>query len=287
MIFDLDGVRYSPKGRWPRNGEKSNQLILVRLLIGLMNLEKGSEKVFQDTDFSVMPPGKQTHSPSDGFKHFLASYSLACNSAQFITSTISTNRSFFQDLLGEFSNYFIQTKRGAHTAAFVFLYRALERISYSVPLLYNSLSSDFIGTFKDMQDLFKEGAIGELGLFRKFINQGKFIDSLILDSVYKVSLTSKYGFEDKYYKVLTSQSKAFSALDQIGHSAEVKFRDVTDIFVALRNRFFHLGTGSGQKNISTRDLCDTDEFFSCLNSVFCSFLAMITLQAIAVTCNKK
>lgn len=287
MLFDLDGVKYLPKGRWPKKGEKSNQLILVRLLIGLINLEKSTGKIIQDTNFSVVPPIKQTDSPSAGFKQFSTNYSLGCNSTQFINLTISTNRSFFQDLLSEFSNYFIQTKKEAHTAAFVFLYRALERISYSVPLLYNSLSSDFIGTFKDMQDLFKEGAAGELGLFRKFLNQGKFIDPVILDTVYKISFASKVGLENKYFNVVTSHSKAFSSTDPNTSTVEIKFRDVTDIFVVLRNRFFHFRTGDGQKNISIRDIHDTDEFFSSLNNVFCSFLAMVTLHAIAVTCNKK
>jgi hypothetical protein len=288
MAFHIDGVDYIPKGRWPKDGERSNQLILIRLLIGLIHIENGKEKVNQDINFSVVPPCPQTNKPGEGFKEFSGKYSLGVSLPKLISSTVSVNRLFFQDLLGEFSNYFFQTKRSAHTAAFVFLYRALERISYSVPLLYNSKSNDFFGTFNDMKALFskdKDGT-GELGLFKKFLNQGKFIDPVILDTAYKIQFNSHAGYDSKYFDVLTRLYTGFSSLDPTTSTIEIKFRDIPDLLVPLRNRFFHFRTGDAQKNIAIRDIHDSDEFFSAVNYVFCSFLAVVSLHAIAATCNK-
>lgn len=287
MAFHIDGVTYIPKGRWPNDGERSNQLILIRLLIGLIHIEKGGEKVNQSTDFSIVPPRPQVNTPGRGFQEFSGRYSLGVSQSKLISSTVSANRLFFQDLLGEFSNYFFQTKRNAHTAAFVFLYRALERISYSVPLLYNSISNDFFGTFNDMKALFsnKDGA-GELGLFKKFLNQGRFIDPVILDTAYTIPFSSQAGYASKYFDVATLLYSGFSSQDSTTSTVEIRFRDIPELFVPLRNRFFHFRTGDWQTNIAIRDIHDSDEFFSAVNCVFCSFLAVVSLHAVAATCNR-
>lgn len=286
MNINLDGVKYYPKGRWPKNGERSNQLLLIRLLRGTMDLETNSTKVIQDTDYSIVPPCRHINSANrtkGAFKYFATNYAVGGNLALFIKKTTPMNRPFFEDLLGEFSHHFIQTKKEAHLAAFVFLYRILERISYSIPLLYSTLSNDFIDTFNDMKSLFSPESGGELGLFKKFLNQGKFIDSIILDTTYKIRFTSKTGNQDKYFSLINYYFKSFSSTDSNISEVEIKFRDVPDLLIALRNRFFHFKTGNSQKNIAIKELQDPDEFFFFLNKVFCSFLAIVSLHAIAST----
>jgi hypothetical protein len=49
----------------------------------------------------------------------------------------------------------------------------------------------------------------------------------------------------------------------------------------LRNRFFHSLTGEGRDNIRLEEIVDSDEYFACLNPVFCSFLAIVALQTMA------
>ena len=92
--------------------------------------------------------------------------------------TRADNRDFYREILSEFLNFQIQAERGNDTSAFVFLYRILERISYSVPLLYTSTQSDFRGTFKDLKSILDADADGdgELGLFKKFLGKGQFSD---------------------------------------------------------------------------------------------------------------
>lgn len=283
MIISLYGANYHPTGKWPKDGEKSNQLMLVRLLVGTANLENGSTKVIQDKNFSIVPPCPQSNRTKGVFNSFATNYDLGCNLTKFIKITATSNRPFFDDLLNEFSHYFIQTKQGAHTAAFVYLYRILERISYSVPLLYSSLSTDFIGTFNAMKELFKSDASGELGLFKKFLSQGKFIDPILLDTIYKISFKSTNGKQKNYFKLVNKHFSSFSWADPSTSEVEVKFRDVPSLFITLRNRFFHYRTGDGQDNIALSEIHDPDEFFSCVNEVFCSFLAIVALHAIART----
>jgi hypothetical protein len=176
----------------------------------------------------------------------------------------------------------LQTERKCDTAAFVFLYRILERIYYTVPLLYVSTQSDYFGTFKDLKDILREDAVGELGLYRKFLEQGKFIDPVKLDITYKIDFSTAGSNAAGHYRVTDSKFKNFHLLDKANSQLEIKFRHVADLLSSLRNRFFHSRTGDGQGNIKIHEVHDTDEYFSYLNPIFCSYLATISLQTIAL-----
>jgi hypothetical protein len=211
---------------------------------------------------------------------FFGTYDFGYKTEKFISKTLSDNRLFYQELLAEFTQYFTQTNKNAHTAAFIFLYRILERLSFSVPLLYASVSKDFLGTFKDLKDFILDDKGGELGFFKKFLNQGNFIDPNILDSRYTFRFISTRGCEDKYFKTLNKIYSDFEVVDNLTHSVECKFRNVPEMLKTIRNRFFHTRTGEGQYNISLRNLQDPDEFFRCVNSEFCGFLSIVTVHTL-------
>ena len=69
--------------------------------------------------------------------------------------------------------------------------------------------------------------------------------------------------------------------DPLTNQVVIKFRDVTDLLVILRNRFFHSRTGDGKNNITVTQIINSDEFFGCVNMTFCSFLAIVALQTLA------
>jgi hypothetical protein len=277
MSILIDGVSHSKLGRIPKDGEKSSQFILVKLLTGNSTISNTRTILNQRTDYSSLPPAETSSSISE----FLTSYGIGGTTQKFIKNTISDNRNFYSHILNEFSNYFLQTKLGAHTSAFVFLYRILEQLSFTAPLLYCSTQKDYMGTFEDLRKIFDPQLKGELGLFKKFLNEGKFIDALKLDILYAIKFNSSRNYQEKYFSTTKKHSKEFTSEDKTRFELEIKFRDVPSLIINIRNRFFHSATGNGRDNIKIREILDPDEYFSCLNKTFCSVLAIIVLHTIA------
>ena len=173
------------------------------------------------------------------------------------------------------------TRAGNNTSAFVFLYRILERISYSVPLLYTSTQSDFQGTFNDLKAILNADIEGELGMFKKFLGKGRFIDPLKLQVAQKISFSTVSGHAANYYDLTKDKFNKFVSTDQVSHEVEIKFSEIPEFLITIRNRFFHSRTGDGRKNITTIEMPDSDEYFGKINPVIASFLAIVTLQTVA------
>ncbi|KAA0070724.1 hypothetical protein CIW53_05075 [Rhodanobacter sp. T12-5] len=193
---------------------------------------------------------------------------------------MSDNRVFFRDILNEFSHYFLHSYRGSHIAAFVSLYRVLERFSYSVPLLYCSTQRDFAKTFEDLKKMFSTQSIGELGLFNKFLRAGGLIDKIVLESLCEISFTSASGNEARYFDAAAKCYEKYEAKDASRATLGLRFGDVPKLIVAIRNRFFHLLSGGWQENISMTEIWDADEFFEGMNGVFCNFLSVVIVSVL-------
>lgn len=280
MAISINGIDFLIPYDLPIDAEKSSQFLLIHLLTGTCNINRGSVFVNHGVDYSILPSIQQTKEAKVVFEDFLVNSSISSNPTNFIRQTIPDNRKFYQDLLNEFSNYFIQSSKSCHTAAFVFLYRIFERLSYSVPLLYCSTSKDYIGTFTDFKALFNADLAGELGLFRKFLNQGKFIDRVKLDIAYEINFISSQNLQSNFYTLTTKHCSNIFKSNQSIYQIEIKFSNIMDFLINLRNRFFHTRTGDGKNNIKPDEIVDPDEYFECVNPIFCSFLSIITLQTI-------
>lgn len=281
MQTTKDGMIYLAGGRCPANAENSYQYLLVRLLVGALQVSKNSVQIQQQFDFSSLPHCLQVKTNTDAFTDFLSTSNVGGNAQKFIKATLADNRDFFRELLAEFGNYFVQTKRGNHGTAFVHLYRALERVLYSIPLLYSSTQLDFIGTFNELKSLFKEDFAGELGLFKKFLNLGRFIDRLKLDATSTITFSSIHGYQSDYFKLTNRIYNEFHSTDALNHQVSLTFKNTPDFLTTLRNRLFHARTGDGRSNVKMQEVLDIDEYLHCLNPTFCNFLAIVTLQIIA------
>lgn len=280
-IVSNHGVNFEVKFDLPQNAENSAQFMLVALLAGTISVQVKSFYKTQSTNFTAIPSLSQKKRGVNALNRVFTSYDIGGGLPVFIASTLADNRSFYQELLAEFSQYFVQSKRGAHAAAFIFLYRVMERLFYSVPLLYVSTTKDYIGTFNELKALLIDEKSGEQGFFKKFLNQGRFIDKNILDQVYILNLTASDGDEGRLPDVLKKIFKSFvpagPSLDQIG----CKFRDVPELLVQVRNRFFHSRTGDEKPNITLKSIGDPDFFFEKLNPVFCNVLGVIAMHSLA------
>lgn len=281
MPVQIAGTTLEGLGNTPKNAEHSYQYLLIRLLLGTATVSKGSSRIRQSMDLSSLPATVQSKTPAIAVKDFLSSYSIGGSTNRLIKITCVDNRDFYKEILSEFLNFQMQKARGNNTGAFVFLYRILERISYSVPLLYASTQSDFRGTFNDLKSILNADIDGELGLFKKFLNKGRFIDPIKLQIVQKIKFTSAGGHEANYYNLTCKKYKDFVSTDPIAHEVEIKFSDIPEFLKIIRNRFFHSRTGDGRDNITTIEMPDSDEYFEKINPIIESFLAIVTLQTIA------
>ncbi len=281
MPVQISGSTLEGLGNIPKFADQSYQYLLIRLLLGTATVSRGGTRRKQTIDYSSLPAITQSKTPAIAIKDFLTSYSIGGSVARLIKITRGDNREFYKEILSEFLNFQIQTLRGSSTNAFVFLYRILERISYSVPLLYTSTQSDFRGSFRDLKAILNADIDGELGLFKKFLGKGRFIDPLKLQVAQRISFSTVSGNGLNYYTLTCKRYKNFISEDQATHEVEIKFSDIPDFLITIRNRFFHSRIGDGKENITTIEMPDSDEYFEKINPIIASFLAIVTLQTIA------
>ncbi len=275
-MVTIDGVNYISSTRMPKNGENSSPYLILRLLLGTLRIEVNSAAFKQPINFLSLPAAQQQLKNAAAVDEFLLQFSIP-SSAEFVRRTISDNRAFYRDLLAEYSQYFLQTKNLSHVSAFVFLYRILERISYSLPLLYCSIATEYRATFDLLKKLFVEAG-GELSFFKKFLHDTDFIDSLILDTTYDIAFIAQDGQPARYYKTITRIFNEFAGRDEAQNSIKIEFRHMSEFIVNLRNRFLHARTGDGQTNVLVSQIKNPDELFAQLNPAFASFLAQVTLH---------
>lgn len=283
MRASLDGISYNFSGRIPQNAERSYQFLLLRTLLGVIAIDRGSAKIKLNVDHSVFPGVPQLLSPAAAVSKFMREYGVAGGIQRFLRLTTSDNRTFYQNLLAEFANFHIETQKGSHASAFIYLYRILERMSFSVPLLYCSTSRDYAGTFNDLRAMFGPDSdkSGEHGFFKKFLSQGRIIERDILDSSYALDFSAAADNRNRYYSQIIRHSDKFLNGDEATCHLEIKFVDVPDLIRNVRNRFFHARTGDGQRNISLVEIHDAHGLFGCLNGVFLNFVALIVLHSLS------
>ena len=122
---------------------------------------------------------------------------------------------------------------------------------------------------------------GELGMFNKFLDNGKFIDSIKLQVAQKISFANLGPHCAAYYNLTCERFNSFVSQDPIAHELEIKFVDIPNFLITIRNRFFHSLTGDEKNNITTIEMPDSDEYFERINPVISSFLAIVVLHTIA------
>lgn len=286
MDVKIHSISFHLLGKPHTNADKSFQYLLIRLLLGHASIHQAGAIAKQTTDYSLLPPQPQSATPAKAISKYLIDFDVGLNTASFIRKTLSDNRSFYKELLLEFSNFYLQTSKSSHVSAFLFLYRAMERMSYSIPLLYVSTQTDYFGTFKELKKHLAQETEGEIGFFKKFITTGKLFDSTLLDVEYDIAFSSTHSHQNDYHQITQRIFDKFESNDPGHFKFKLKFKNTIDLLATLRNRFFHARTGDGRNNISITEMHYPDEYFECVNPIFCSFLSMVVLTSIAAKYQK-
>lgn len=263
-------------------------LVLFRLLLGGVKVSKvGGETAVQSTNFfCVGAPSISGYSLHAELSRAFPDLGTQDRTGAFLAVTIikpleqffsaaGTRKGFFDVLLNELARGVLADARGNHLSAFVYIYRAIEHMSYALPLFHARHSRDYIKAFHDLRTLISSGD-GELKFCGKFIKTLFKADPILNAHVYKVEYPATYSIA--YSKYLDSNHSKHCTRTAVG--ADVKFLESFDFVVDVRNKFFHHLSGSNQ-SASSREVPDADIFFCPINKMALSIIALVLGRIIA------
>jgi hypothetical protein len=191
------------------------------------------------------------------------------------------NKQFFRRLENEFCNFLSYQSKASYTTAFIFLYRILELISYSFPLIYASKTYDFKYTYGKLKEMFganKGNSKGELGFFKSAVKV-MFEGSDYLETSIDISLDDEFEKNKKIFKAVESViDKNILHTDTIDNSRiSISFGEVSSFIITLRNRFFHL-FNRGDRNLESIEVIDPDYFFSKINKPVFTWICVVYVE---------
>lgn len=168
----------------------------------------------------------------------------------------SHNHNFFTKLHGECLKCLISHHLNKEIEAFVHLYRILECISYSFPLIYAAKAKEFLSTYELLQKIMAESN-SELKFFKRFINE-----------IYKEEDFFSTTFDLKFDCIKQDEErvKLYKLLEDIARRGKIDIYESTEneelkfyflqfysLLITIRNRYFHLSQGGWADNISCKD----------------------------------
>ena len=184
------------------------------------------------------------------------------------------NNFVYEHILNELSQYFVVNSVSS-CEGFVHLYRVLEFMSYSFPLIYASKSKDYRGTYDSLKKLMNGEKGGELKFFNKFL-QELFRNDIAYQFEYEVYIDSDN---------ITELTKEFQEIFKVdiftfeGNTLMFKFKNIMELFLEIRNRYFHMLLGQGRNNFLNLDY-DKNDLFNSLNPIFVNWLVIIFVKII-------
>lgn len=262
----------------------TSEALLLRILLGQIDFKKSSGVLIKPrTNYLCLP---YTPTGSITYNAIGDIFSNSDNQMDIIRNKRAIDNYFMQSrrnhsvhekVLFEISNYFANQQQSPITA-FAHLYRCLEYMAYSFPMLYAAKSRDYKGTFSDLKKFFIGDTSGELKFFYKFIQ--------VLFDDEETTLKYKFDINLSLSDSLDNLKRDFDIIytrvpcEIENGILEIKFENVLDFFITTRNRFFHMLIGQGLENFSSIDY-DIGEYFHSINPCMLNWLSII-IQKISV-----
>ncbi|MFP2768967.1 hypothetical protein [Oceanisphaera sp. KMM 10153] len=271
------------------NIEKVNNptLNIFRLLSGTCKIyDEFYEKTYhQKTNYFILPYSEQKTYKQDNIKNLISDEVNISDYSRYFALASGRNKDFYEPIETEVLNCLVARKKGHYLESFIFLYRILEGISYSIPLIYTSRSSSFTKSFKALQKFIpKNSKDGEIAFFKKFLSEA-FKD----EDFYKSSIDIKLDeipnedLRSAYFNIYKDKIK--SACDESCITSEIEdeeisltFKGFFEFLIEIRNRYFHFLQGTWQENIATNQIVHPDFFFKPLIDQGINWIATIFLE---------
>lgn len=246
---------------------------LISLLCGTLILQYKTKSIEQQIDYFSSQDSDGTftaYKTRQRYDNYIQN-KLNLDNAK-LNTFINQNRinsGLYENLLSEFSYFFYYQHQKNYLSGFVHLYRVLEYMSLTMPLIVISTQNNYQGAFSHIKQFFGSEKIEELGFFKKFV-------TVVFESVEQQEsivfpFESGKTFDTSEYKVLNKIG--INSYEYDYQKMTIKFIDMIDFIVTVRNRFFHFKIG-GAQNIQSFDF-DVEKFFQLINQQICYFLAKI------------
>lgn len=192
------------------------------------------------------------------------------------------NKKFYDSIEIELLKCLIANADNRYLESFFYLYRIIEGISYSIPLIYVSKNKDYNRTYSELQSFFGKDKDGELAFFKRFISE-----TFSKEDFYKSSITinlHEINIEEirpVYYATYIDKLHGKIIGEPIeNESIEIKFIVFYEFMIELRNRFFHNAKGSWQSNLESTKLLYPDLFFKPLIDHGINWISIILFEII-------
>lgn len=268
------------------HGERDAEILLIlRLLSGSIDLiHLPRERVIkQRKNYFVSSFKNYPRNWGRKFPKLIGENVSDIDLAVYIESVKFHNRNFYKEILSEISHYFIHEKSGSHTAAFIYLYRLLEKISYCFPLIYISKTNDFKNSYSFLKSLICGNKDkGELGFFKTFVQQ-----LYKEDPISETSIDLAINVEDENIQsIFYGSLKGICDQDIISENTEeprclsIKYCDMGGFLITVRNKFFHNLSDKG-RNLEGSTMVDSDLLFSLINKQGLQWISTIFLGVIS------
>lgn len=209
--------------------------------------------------------------------------------AEFFES-LNTNEDFYSSIEAEVLNCIVARKDERYLESFIFLYRILEGVSYSIPLIYVSKAKNFKKSFKSLQLYMPKSAQnGELEFFKKFIKEvysEEYFYNITVDI--KMSDIEIEELRSTYYGIYKDKLKQeFIEGEVEDDEINVSFFGYFQFMIEIRNRYFHFLQGTWHDNIESRQILHPDLFFKPLVDLGINWVATILFEIIRFDIDKE
>lgn len=198
------------------------------------------------------------------------------------------NSIFYSSIQSEFIKCLIAEKEKNYLESFFYLYRIIEGISYSIPLIYVSKHKSYDKTYKQLQGYFGKTVDGELAFFKRFISQTfkkeEFFKSTIDINILEIDIEE---IREDYYNLYIGKMKESTIIDRsVNQEINISFIGFYEFIIELRNRFFHFTKGSWQENLTSTELLFPDYFFKPIVNHGINWVSIILFEIIKVDFEK-
>lgn len=254
--------------------------VLLELITGNIEI-LDSHGIFlynQDKDFSILPADSINNAHSLSQLSQMLNTDLSDEVCRNIFDKFMIrerrNNFVYERILNEFTQYFI-VNEVSPCEGFVHLYRALEFMSYSFPLIYASKSRDYRGTYDKLKKFFSGEKTGELRFFGRFLNE-LFKNDIAYRFEFEVYIDCDniYDLKEEFNEIINTDIFIFEE-----NTLKFEFRYIREIFIEIRNRYFHMLLGHGNNNFFNINY-NKNDLFQSLTPVFMNWLAIIFVKII-------
>jgi hypothetical protein len=263
----------------------SSEAILIRLLVGTLRTTNiySTDSFDQFINYSIL--GMPINAPVTTRPITTClSNSTVQDISKYLTETKYLNNDFFLHLLEELSCYFYKKSKQSYTICFLHLYRSIEYISYSFPLIYASVSREYHGSFNKLKNFF-DSSKSELLFFDEFVK--KLLDSTLLESPLVLNFnTLSADINRNHFKIIKSLLHPDHIDNEVANvSITISYQYLLKLAIDLRNRYFHFAVG-GQRNIKAVDIIENDIFFQIFNEELLNWISIIYFEILATAMQK-